>query len=162
MAAVLVAGGAAVVVFGGVSGSSSVLKTEGRGAPEPYTNMPCMMFNDTYIVHLASYVAQGAPDPEAKRSKIFKPYCQTLPSPGKIAFAIDLMDKEIRKIPIRAGVYRGSADLEAIVEKPAKAYPTGAIELAADFDKPGAYIIKLIFGEGKRPDDTLLIPVTVK
>ena len=136
----------------------------------------CLITNDFYAVHMSVYVKSSAGKQDANdREALLKPYCQELPNPGKAFFAADLIDRDIRKIPIGIRVVElelvGSDDtkpedfkeVRTITEVAPKMYTKGVVEAQADIDKNGYYALFLLIGgeEAISDEDKLRIPFHV-
>lgn len=124
-----------------------------------------------FSVHLQPFNEdQGVP---IKR-EIFRPYCNDLPTPGRVFLTADLVGAELRTMPIGLRIrQRASADDESsaedvnavrtIFEVPAKTYANGVIEADFELDEQGYYAIDLI-RRGEDPaaaGDRLTIPLNV-
>ncbi len=127
-------------------------------------------------MHLSVYVKSSAGKQDSNdREALLKPYCQELPNPGKAFFAADLIDRDIRKIPIGIRVVEleliGSDDskpedfkeVRTISEVAPKMYTKGVVEAQADIDKNGYYALFLLIGgeEAISDEDKLRIPFHV-
>jgi hypothetical protein len=136
----------------------------------------CLITNDFYAVHLSVYVKSSVGKQDSQdKAALLKPYCQELPNPGKAFFAADLIDRDIRKIPIGIRVVEleliGSDDtkpedfkeVRTITEVAPKMYTKGVVEAQADIDKNGYYAMFLLIGgeEAISDEDKLRIPFHV-
>lgn len=136
----------------------------------------CLITNDFYAVHLSVYVKSSTGKQDSNdREALLKPYCQELPNPGKAFFAADLIDRDIRKIPIGIRLVElelvGSDDskpedfkeVRTISEVAPKVYTKGVVEAQADIDKKGYYALFLLIGgdEAISDEDKLRIPFHV-
>ena len=136
---------------------------------DPKKDLKCLVMTDFYIAHFTAF--QEPPD-EKDRSdpmKAFKPYCQDLPYVGKAYMSVDLMDRDVRKIPVSLRVIEEERDsktkenrqIRVISETPPKVNPNGVAEIQAVFDKPGDYAVLINIGEVMTEDDVLRVPLQV-
>lgn len=123
----------------------------------------CLVANDFYAVHFSAYLKPNQGD---EREALLTPYCQELPDIGKVFFAADLIDRDIRKTPIGIRI----VEIEKMGDKPSdfkeirelnkvepKIYSKGVVEAQADLDKKGDYaLILLIGGEDAISDEDKL------
>jgi hypothetical protein len=130
----------------------------------------CLITNDFYAVHFSAYLKPSSGE-QTDREALLTPYCQELPSPGKVFFAADLIDRDIRKTPIGIQVVeleKSEADdakaenfkeIRIINTIEAKVYPSGVVEAQAELTKNGYYAINLLIGgeEALSDDDKLKI-----
>ena len=112
----------------------------------------CLIANDFYAVHFSAYLK---PKEGNDREALLTPYCQELPSEGKVFFAADLIDRDIRQTPIGIRVI----EIKKTGDKPTdfkeirelnkvepKIYSKGVVEAQADLDKKGDYALVLLIG----------------
>ncbi|MCX7097364.1 MAG: hypothetical protein NTV43_05585 [Methylococcales bacterium] len=136
----------------------------------------CLITNDFYAVHLSVYVKTTAGKQDANdRAALLRPFCQELPTPGKVFFAADLIDRDIRKTPIGIRIveleFIGTdeekpedfKELRVLSEVPPKMYTKGVVEAQADIDKNGYYALFLLIGgeEAISDEDKMRIPFHV-
>jgi hypothetical protein len=129
----------------------------------------CLVANDFYAVHFSAYLK---PKQGNEREALLTPYCQELPDIGRVFFAADLIDRDIRKTPIGIRV----VEIEKIGDKPSdfkeirelnkvepKIYSKGVVEAQADLDKKGDYALILLIGgeEAISDEDKLKIKLHV-
>lgn len=119
----------------------------------------CLIANDFYAVHLSAYLKSSASNQDNNdRAALLTPYCQEIPGPGKVFFAADLIDRDIRKTPIGIRIveleFIGYDDTKAedfkeiktITEIEAKEYTKGVVEAQADIERNGYYAMYLLIG----------------
>lgn len=142
---------------------------ESKNARQAYSssNMTCLVGNDFYAVNFTA-IQEGRQ--QGERSDFTK-YCQIIPAVGKTYLSIDLLDRDIRKIPVALRVVREEfneedgrppQELGTLAEIPAKLYNNGTADIAADIKQPGHYaLIATIGNDAVSEDDRLRIPFTV-
>jgi hypothetical protein len=126
----------------------------------------CLIANDFYAVHFSAYLKPKAGN---EREALLTPYCQELPSEGKVFFAADLIDRDIRQTPIGIRVIEiektgdKSTDFKEIRElnkvEP-KIYSKGVVEAQADLDKKGDYALILLIGGDEAISDEDKLKIT--
>ena len=135
-------------------------------------DLDCIIANDFYAVHFSSYIQPKAEDRSSGTKLMFVPYCQKIPSAGKMFFTADLIDRDIRNIPIgiklvevdklpEKGSNSDFQEIRTVLETSAKLYPKGTVEIQADVDKNGNYLLYLLIGEGIEEDDQFKIPLEI-
>lgn len=134
-------------------------------------DLDCLIANDFYAVHFSSYV-QPSKDQVAQDAKAaFVPFCQKIPHAGKMFFTADLIDRDIRTIPIGIKIVEVEKtgqkapddfrEIRTVAEIPSKLYPRGAVEAQAEIDKNGDYLLYLLIGEAIEEDDRFKIALEV-
>jgi len=133
----------------------------------------CVRVNDLYAVNFTAY---HVPSREAlqkmspaERKAAMQPHCQSVPQTGKIYFGVDLLDRDARQMPVWMRLVRLQENEEGeLVEGPVIArsepqiHPQGSLQLAAQIDEPGRYLVIVTFGkEATIPEDELKIPITI-
>ncbi|MBZ0169574.1 hypothetical protein MELA_00435 [Candidatus Methylomirabilis lanthanidiphila] len=125
----------------------------------------CVQKKGHYTVHFAAYQQQYGESAlgmlqevgSAQLKREFQSYCEGLPKTGKMAITFDLLNEEMRGLPIsvqivKADEEQGKAHEEGhgahshtIASLPAKVYHDGSIRLTADIPVAGHYkaIMKL-------------------
>jgi len=131
------------------------------------SNMGCLVGNDFYAVHFTA-IQEGVQKGE---TTAFAKYCQEVPAVGKTYLSIDLLDRDVRKIPIALKVVeeefneddgRPPKVIRTLNEAPAKIYGNGVADIPASITQPGHYaLIATVGGEAVSEDDRLRIPFTV-
>lgn len=132
----------------------------------------CLATNDFYAVHFSVYLKPSGDLKNADRAALLKPYCKELPGVGTAFFSADLIDDDIRTMPIGIrvveladGTQKPEAfkELRTLTEVPAKIYAKGVVEAQATIDKTGNYAMILLVGGDKAlsEDDKLKIPFHV-
>ncbi|NBV74955.1 MAG: hypothetical protein EBR59_03010 [Methylococcaceae bacterium] len=134
-------------------------------------DLDCLIANDFYAVHFSSYV-QPSKDQIAEDAKAaFVPFCQKIPRAGKMFFTADLIDRDIRTIPIGIKIVEVEKtgqkapddfrEIRTVAEIPSKLYPRGAVEAQAEIDKNGDYRLYLLIGDAVEEDDRFKIALEV-
>lgn len=117
----------------------------------------CLITNDFYAVHFSAYLKPTGDLKNADRAALLKPYCQDLPSVGKVFFSADLIDNDIRQTPIALRIVElekiknakgknNFKEIRTLAEVPAQLYTKGVVEAQADIDKNGDYALVLLIG----------------
>jgi hypothetical protein len=140
----------------------------------PLGNRPdldCIVANDFYAVHFSSYIQPEKGEKVADPKAAFVPYCQKIPHAGKIYFTADLIDRDIREIPIAIRLVEVEKtgqkapddfrEIRKVLEIPARQYPRGTVEAQAGIDKNGDYLLTLLIGDAVAEDDQFKIPLEV-
>ena len=118
----------------------------------------CIQQKGHYAVHFTAYQEQyGASEismlheiGSAKVKQQFKSYCEGLPKTGKLLITFDLLNEEMRNLPISVQIVEaagehhedkgGSEHSHAILSLPPAVYRDGLVRLEADISTPGHYI----------------------
>jgi hypothetical protein len=142
--------------------------------PKSQGNRPdldCIIANDFYAIHFSAYIQPPKGEPLADPKAAFTPYCQKIPHPGKMYFTADLIDRDVRSVPIAIRLIEVEKtgqkspddfhELRTVAEIPAKLYPRGAVEAQAEIDKKGDYLLYLLIGEAIEEDDKFRVPLEV-
>src|SRR5574337_2051364 len=125
----------------------------------------CVLKKGHYTVHFAAYQQQYGESAigmlqevgSQKLKQEFQSYCEGVPKTGKMAITFDLLNEEMRELPIsvqivEVGENQGKgheeghgAHTHTIASLPPKVYRDGSIRLMADISTPGHYkaIMKL-------------------
>ncbi len=152
-----------------VLAGESALAAAPKSGRQSYTssNMRCLVGNDFYAVNFTA-IQEGRN--QGGRNN-FEKYCQEIPSLGKTYLSIDLLDRDVRKMPIALRVVeeefseddgRPPKEKRILARSPAKLYPNGTADIPADIAQPGHYaLIATIGEEAISEDDRLRIPFTV-
>ncbi|MGY6275807.1 hypothetical protein [Methylomonas sp. MgM2] len=132
--------------------------------------LDCIIANDFYAVHFSAYI-QPEKGESAKDKAAFVPFCQQIPRAGKMFFTADLIDRDIRTIPIGIRLVEVEKtgqpfpddirEIRTITEIPSKFYPRGAVEAQAEIDKKGDYVLYLLIGDAVEEDDRFRVPLDV-
>ncbi len=127
----------------------------------------CLIANDFYAVHFSAYLKPTENNND--REALLTPYCQELPSEGRVFFAADLIDRDIRQTPIGIRVIEikktgnNLTDFKEIRElnkvEP-KIYSKGVVEAQADLDKKGDYALILSIGGEEAVSDEDKLKIT--
>jgi hypothetical protein len=162
-------GAAAIVLaLAGLSGCSSSDSEEGIQPQTSGNGMACLYTSDFYMVHFTAYQ-----NPEVKQLGInyFRPLCQKLPDVGKTFITIDLMDKDVREMPVAMKFVEidteKSSGKELVIKRvisegPQEISAIGVFETNITFEKPGQYALYVLIGEEIFSDDDIVkIPFEV-
>lgn len=101
--------------------------------------LSCVAEKGLYTVHFGAYQAKqgvpGAPERE------FDPYCKDVPKTGKTTLVFDLMNRELREMPLAVRVVEATNGPEprTVLYVPPITYANGVVTTEATFDKPGTY-----------------------
>ncbi len=133
----------------------------------------CVRVNDLYAVNFTAYHALPPErlqkmDP-SERKLAMRPYCDAVPEVGKIYFGVDLLDRDTRKMPVWMPVVklvRGEdgemIEGPVIAKSDPEVHRNGSLQLAAQIEEPGRYLVIVTFGEeAALPEDELRIPITI-
>lgn len=112
-------------------------------------NDVCKMQIGRMFMHFTGY------QPQNSRAE----FCQDIPEVGRAVIVLDMVDKELRDIPISFEVVRttGSGQIsdfdavdrkDVIVKLDRKTYPSGAIRADMTFTEPGNYVGMVIADTG--------------
>lgn len=133
--------------------------TEKQNKNEP----SCLKVSDFYSVHLTTYFLpdSGKESANANGKKLYMPYCDQVPGTGQAVFTIDLMEQDARDqlVALSLSHYDASGHLALVTELPRAVHPGGVLTLGAAIEKPGKYLLRLTFGEGKSKDEIIEMPI---
>ena len=131
------------------------------------SNMSCLKGNDFYAVHFSAF----QPGRQKGERSDFTKYCEQIPAVGATYLSIDLLDRDVRKVPVSLRVVeeefneddgRPPKELRTVAEIPAKVYNNGTADIQANITQPGHYALIATIGEDAiSEDDHLRIPFTV-
>ncbi len=130
------------------------------------STMSCLVVNDFYAVHFTAIQESQRKGEDSP----FVKYCQEIPTTGKTYLTIDLLDRDVRKMPVSLRVIEESVDEDGrikeikrvLTEVPAKVYRNGTADTGLTIGKPGHYALVASFGDDLiTEDDRLRIPFTV-
>lgn len=134
-------------------------------------DLDCIIANDFYAVHFSAYLQPSRDDNNADPKAAFVPFCQKIPRAGKMFFTADLIDRDIRTTPIGIRLVEVEKtgqkapddirEIRTVTEIPSKLYPKGAVEVQADVDKTGDYVLYLLIGEAMEEDDKFRVALEV-
>jgi len=136
---------------------------------DPKKDLKCLVMTDFYIAHFTAFQEPLNEKDRADVMKAFTPYCQDLPYLTKTYMSVDLLDRDVRKIPVSMRVIEEERDpktketreIRVISEAPPKVNSNGVVEIQAVFDKPGHYAVLVSIGEAMTEDDILRVPLRV-
>jgi hypothetical protein len=160
---------AALAVAAGVASAAGVPRDNSNGR-QMYqgASMTCLVANDFYAVHFTA-LQEGRHEGEQTD---FVKYCQEVPRPGKTYLTLDLLDRDVRSMPVSLRVVeeepgddgRPPKEKRTLVETLATVYKSGTAEIQADITEPGHYAVIAVFGENDgfiSEDDRLRVPFSV-
>ena len=134
-------------------------------------DLDCLIANDFYAVHFSAYLQPSKDQITQDAKAAFVPFCQKIPHAGKMFFTADLIDRDIRTIPIGIKIVEVEKtgqkapddfrEIRTLAEIPSKLYPRGAVEAQAEIDKNGDYRLYLLIGEAIEEDDRFKIALEV-
>lgn len=149
-----------------VEAANNVRNNDGR---TNYTgaSMKCVVANDFYAVHFsAMQIGRQSGEPSD-----YMKYCQEVPVTGVTFLTLDMLDRDVRTLPIALKVVQEELDAnglpnnqKVLVDVPAKVYKNGTIDTKYEFTQSGHYAVLAEFGESDgmvTEDDRLRIPFTV-
>ena len=130
-------------------------------------SMKCLVANDFYAVHFsAMQIGRQSGEPSD-----YMKYCQEIPVTGLTFLTLDMLDRDVRSLPIALKVVQEELDANGVpnnqkvlVEVSAKIYKNGTVDTKYEFTQPGHYAVIAEFGEPDglvTEDDRLRIPFTV-
>jgi hypothetical protein len=103
---------------------------------------PCVQKTGNQSVHFTVYEPDLDPSGE---------YCADVPKAGPMIIVFDLVDQELRKIPIEIQVVKLDGEASTPVKRvAAKPYPAGVVNAEFTVDSPGRYAAILTL-EGRPP-----------
>ncbi|RYU61475.1 hypothetical protein EWI61_05690 [Methylolobus aquaticus] len=129
-------------------------------------SMTCLIANDFYAMHFTA-LQKGRQHNEATE---FAKYCQEVPSVGETFLTVDLLDRDVRKLPVALRVVEESysadgappKEVRTLVETPRQVYKNGTAETHVDIPQPGHYALIVSVGEDPfSEDDHVRIPFSV-
>ncbi len=132
------------------------------GQADDTRRLDCLITNDLYAVHLTIYQVPSELSNDTVKAG-FKPYCQELPQTGRTYITLDLLDRDVRTLPMTVRVQRESEEGPPTIlsEIPRRTYPAGVVEAVADLPEPGHYSVVLAMGESRSSEDPFVIRMTV-
>ncbi len=141
------------------------------------SNAGCLVANDFYAAYFSAYLQPSDDELESTKNKgeLFQSYCKAIPRAETLYITVDLIDSDIRDVPIsiriveqeRIGEDDTSAenfnDVRTISEVQPKLYPRGIVETHAKLNQTGYYAMYLIIGgeHALSDEDILRIPLHV-
>lgn len=134
-------------------------------------DLDCIIANDFYAVHFSAYLQPNKDDKTADPKAAFVPYCQKIPRVGKLFFTADLIDRDIREIPIGIRLVEVEKtgqpapndirELRTVTQIDSRLYPRGAVEAQAEVDKTGDYVLYFLIGDAIEEDDKFRVALEV-
>jgi len=125
----------------------------------------CIHSSDYYIVRFSAYY-----DPAQQASGVdyLQRFCQTVPDTGPLIVVIDLMDKDVRAMPVKVKFVKlndnrtKGTDTSTIHESAYKKPTTGFIKNKVRFLNAGNYAAYVEIGEKNSQDyDVVVIPFRI-
>ncbi|TKS61422.1 MAG: conserved exported hypothetical protein (AmoD2) [Nitrospira sp.] len=103
----------------------------------------CILHIGPYRMYFNSYQPKTTYD---------KQFCQDLPATGHTVVVLDYLEHELRSLPLEVRIIRDTGseqDLQAVtvLHMPAKVYPSGSVDIAYNFDKPGKFVGLVTVGD---------------
>jgi hypothetical protein len=128
-------------------------------------SMSCLVANDFYAVHFSAMQVGR----QKEENNDFVKYCREIPKVGVTYLTIDLLDRDVRSLPIKLKVIEeeigadGSPRLvKTLTEVPPRVYKNGTLDTKVEFTTPGHYALVAEIGdEMLTEDDRLRIPFSV-
>ena len=128
-------------------------------------SMSCLIANDFYAVHFTA-MQLGR---QKSETNDFVKYCQEIPKVGVTFLTIDLLDRDVRTMPVKLKVIEEeiSADgtphlVRTLAEVPPRIYKNGTLDTKVEFTAAGHYaLIAEIGDEMITEDDRLRVPFSV-
>jgi len=109
----------------------------------------CKIRMGSYLMHFAGY------QPDVKGGEEF---CGALPVVGESILVFDLVDRELRRVPIGLTLIEPSANPPVTLASIAPTmFPAGTFKTVVEFQKPGNYVAVLTMGE----QEAARFPITV-
>ena len=101
----------------------------------------CTTRLDHSLIHLSLYQPQVDPETE---------FCTGIPASGSAFLVIDLVDFELRAVPLSLKIteQKDGDEKTVLIELPPQAYPQGVIQLHPNFEKAGTYSATLSRNDG--------------
>lgn len=108
----------------------------------------CKLRIGRYLIHFAGFQPFDEKDPYR-----FREFCEDIPAVGQTFVVLDLVDQELRALPISVRVLRnlgpGKDDIAPVVfEMPKESHPTGSFSYRHTFNEPGQFIGVITAGTG--------------
>lgn len=133
----------------------------------------CEISKGHHTVHFSAYQDLGATGEQIvqlQRKEQFQAFCGEIPRTGKTTLVFDLVNQELREVPIAVRVVedaKGAEAQRALLVVPPKIYSTGVVRTALNLDKPGKYIAMVDIhdragGTAPSPDLSFSFPFTVE
>ena len=103
---------------------------------------PCVQKSGPWSVHFTIYEPELNPAAE---------YCADIPKAGPMIVVFDIVDLEMRKVPLDIAIVRGEGSKqETLHHVAAKAYPNGVVNTEVSLSGPGRYTA-ILTPEGHPP-----------
>ena len=105
---------------------------------------PCVRRVGPYLIHFAVYQPQFNSAEE---------YCTNVPKAGNTILVFDLVDSELRSVPLTIQVVGavGTPQPNTVLYVPLQTYPTGVVNAEAQLDQPGKYTVIVTLEGPSRP-----------
>lgn len=128
-------------IFLAVFAASPAWAHGGGGGMGKRGDADCVVEKGHYTVHFSAY--QQREHVEGMPGKEFDPYCEDVPSTGKTTLVFDLLDRELREVPVAVRVVEAEAadraEPRTVLYVPPTTYSNGIVTAEASFDRPGRY-----------------------
>lgn len=154
-----------ILAIAGLFSSTSAYAID-QDYSDPLKSLECLITTDFYIVHLTAYQEPKETGEKSKRHKFLR-FCQDLPDIGRSHLAIDLIDRDLRLMPVSLRVVEEVknaqeeiTEVAVIAEVAAQVYKNGVAQVQVDFPKPGHYALKAKVGDDIFADE-IRIPLRV-
>jgi hypothetical protein len=104
----------------------------------------CVRRVGPYLIHFAVYQPQFNSAEE---------YCAAVPKAGNTILVFDLVDPELRSLPLTIQVVGavGAPQPKTVLYVPLQTYPTGVVNAEAQLDQPGKYTVIVTLEGPSRP-----------
>ena len=129
------------------------------------TEDSCIHSSDFYIVRFSAYYDPGQ---QASDVDYLQRFCQAVPDTGPLIVVIDLMDKDVRDMPVKVKFVKLNENrakgeyTSTIYESPYTKPTTGFIKNKVRFLNAGDYAAYVEIGEKSSLDyDVVVIPFTI-
>ena len=108
----------------------------------------CKLRIGRYQMHFAGYQPN-----KAGSLKLYSEFCEDIPAQGAVYVVLDLIDPELRAMPISVQVLedRGQDNdhiAPVVFEMPPESHPTGSLSYRHTFEKPGKFVGLVTAGSG--------------
>lgn len=149
-----------------------------KAAPQqfPYkASVGCLAVNDFYAVYFSIYIKPTDPSEDLTQAELFTPYCTDIPRTGEAYLTADLIDEDLRQIPISVKIVEQELigddpllpenfrDIRTIDQTPAQIFDRGVVTMNTTLEKNGYYAMYLLIGgeDAIMDEDKLRIPLVV-
>lgn len=121
----------------------------------------CKLFIGKYSMHFAGYQAKTTDHEDHLAEHVHptdgadrKEFCHDIPELGYTIMVLDMIDPELREIPLEVRIVRDTGDMSnseanTVFHIPPKIYPAGTVTIRHTFDAPGKFVGMVTAGSGK-------------